>query len=650
MQNFRVGPERGLRLAEAVRLPNLMVIAGPNGAGKTSLLTAVHRVGSQTYPSAVEQMTKQPGTNVILIGTHRGWDSVYVSRDVLWNNTDIRPILAVMPEQAHHGASGYGTMLKNRLIRLFVEQRKVQDEYLNGFAPTDYVRRADIPDLFEPLRDLVRSVLPHLRFERVVDQPDQSAVRCLFSAPGTGAEFDIDHLSSGEKAAVGLLFPLVEEQAAQLADDQPAAPPTLLIDEVEQHLHPGLQLQVLHYLRRKAAEGAAQFILTTHSPTLLDALADDELYLLAPATAQPGENQLARLTTSHERLELARELTGSTHLLTRAKPILFVEGEPDRPGVSSDAGLLTQLVPSVAGWSVVSAGSKPQVVDAVRKLRHDQLNLAGTPVFGLVDADRESSTGHEHVIAWPVAMIENLLLDPDAIYSALRPFGAQTKAISPAIVRAALNRAAASRFDDEVRLRVQEHLKPQTLRAHPADLENPGQLEALASREAGAWVDKLRSMDYAAVRAAARADVEAIVEAGTQLDRFRGKEILRAVYDSLGVAGTHSHAAFPSAVAVHAAEQPRTSRLTASALHKISLYFPPGLPAALTDADDRTDVAEALARECDAHRAAWEDPDPAGLDAAGRDALRRRIFEFARTTEGFRRQTLTKLASEIGTP
>ncbi len=81
------------------------------------------------------------------------------------------------------------------------------------------------------------------------------------------------------------------------------------------------------------------------------------------------------------------------------------------------------------------------------------LELPGTPVFGLVDGDRDDVTGADHVIAWPVAMIENLLLDAEAIHQALLPLRAQTRAGSVGAVQTALERAAAARIDDEIRLR-----------------------------------------------------------------------------------------------------------------------------------------------------------------------------------------------------
>ncbi|MEJ7742787.1 MAG: AAA family ATPase [Nocardioidaceae bacterium] len=257
------------------------------------------------------------------------------------------------------------------------------------------------------------------------------------------------------------LLPLVERQSEQLtgAAVTPAGivPLTMLLDEPEIHLHPLLQLQVLQYLRDLASEGTAQFILSTHSTTLLDALDDDELYLLSPASLSP-DNQLNRLTTSQERLEVAREITGSTHLLTRAKPIVFVEGEEERPGVSSDVRVMTNLLPSTRSWALVPGRSKREVISSVGRLRQEGLELPGTPVFGLVDADRDGPSAAEHVVVWPVAMVENLLLDAVAIFAALSAFGAQTAAVSVEAVQRVLDAAAANRVDDEVRLRVQRQL------------------------------------------------------------------------------------------------------------------------------------------------------------------------------------------------
>lgn len=188
----------------------------------------------------------------------------------------------------------------------------------------------------------------------MVEDEFANSVQCLFTAVDCAEDgFDVELLSSGEKAMIALFLPFLGARAERALDEPspssaPAVPLTVMIDEVDQHVHPLLQLQVLQYLRDRARENVAQFIVTIHSPTLLEVTTDDELYLLSPAALRPGEKQLTRLSTDQERLALARELTGSTHLLTRAKPVVFVEGEPDRRGVASDARLITQLLPQTA--------------------------------------------------------------------------------------------------------------------------------------------------------------------------------------------------------------------------------------------------------------------------------------------------------------
>src|SRR5438132_1182556 len=63
-RDFDLGPIRGLRLAAAHGLPNLVVVAGPNGSGKSTLLHELYRRRDQLA---------EPGTTVTYLGPHRGW-------------------------------------------------------------------------------------------------------------------------------------------------------------------------------------------------------------------------------------------------------------------------------------------------------------------------------------------------------------------------------------------------------------------------------------------------------------------------------------------------------------------------------------------------------------------------------------------------
>lgn len=338
IRDFTVGPLRGLQRAQASNLGNLVVLAGPNGAGKSTLLDLLRRD---------RLACAEPGTTVMFVGPHRTWRSSALNKvsmfgytmssygDLLTSDnlphfqyaipTGMQGLQGTLRESG--SAEDAPAFVKTSLARLRDKQQTLVTtawEENDGQVPAGVV-----PNLFLPFKELVSGLLPHLAFTGV-DDSDPNNIQVRFCPAGLSEPlFDIDQLSSGEKAAIALLLPLVERQSEQLVrpatTDASLVPLTMLLDEPEIHLHPLLQLQVLQYLRDLAARGAAQFILSTHSTTLLDALTDDELYLVSPAALSP-DNQLSRLTTSQERLEVAREITGSTHLLTRAKPIVFLEG------------------------------------------------------------------------------------------------------------------------------------------------------------------------------------------------------------------------------------------------------------------------------------------------------------------------------------
>ncbi len=92
--------------------------------------------------------------------------------------------------------------------------------------------------------------------------------------------FQLDQLSDGEKG----LLALVGDLARRLALANPNAEDPLqgdgivLIDEIELHLHPAWQRSVLNNLQRTFP--GCQFIVTTHSPTVLSEIAPECVHLL----------------------------------------------------------------------------------------------------------------------------------------------------------------------------------------------------------------------------------------------------------------------------------------------------------------------------------------------------------------------------------
>lgn len=423
----------GLRKAAATDLPNLVVIAGPNGAGKSTLL---HHLNSQ-------RGLAETGTRVTYLGPHRGWRKTVLGGGLL---SEFQPHLTDYLEQVNYphwrivqppslqgvragetrdpkGTDEVFSFVKAAILKLDQRQQVILRDVWEKQGGT--VRADDVPVLLAPLRALVRSLLPHLDLDHI-DYSDESNLRVLFRRVDGQDEalIDIDELSSGEKSVVGLMLPLVEAEVDLLLGDRLTVEtvPTFIIDEPETHLHPSLQVLMIEHLSDLAARGTLQTIVATQSPTIVDALDDESLFILAPVAAVPDGNQLVPIGRTQARLEAMQALTGSTHLLTRCRPIVYLEGEVPAAKPISDQRLIELLVPEAKGWVLVSTGGRGTAVKAATALRQAAVeSLPGVPVFALVDSDQAMAADEDHIISWPVAMIENLLLDPDAIWEVLAP-------------------------------------------------------------------------------------------------------------------------------------------------------------------------------------------------------------------------------------
>lgn len=119
--------------------------------------------------------------------------------------------------------------------------------------------------LFQQLEQAIETFLPEVRNLVLHDgRPPQ------FSVTKGGQTLFLEQLSDGERGLLALVFDLTRRLAiANPGSDNPISEGAalVLIDEVELHLHPKWQRDVLQRLRD--AFKACQFVVTTHSPLLL---------------------------------------------------------------------------------------------------------------------------------------------------------------------------------------------------------------------------------------------------------------------------------------------------------------------------------------------------------------------------------------------
>lgn len=156
---------------------------------------------------------------------------------------------------------------------------------------------AEYAETFEGFQRILRSVLPRsLAFEKLLVTPSEVIIQTRASS------FSLDAVSGG----VSALFDLAWRIFLRARVD-----PTLVvvIDEPENHLHPELQRELLPGLLRAFPQ--AQFVAATHSPFIIGAVADSNVYVLRYTGAGDVESVLLdRLNKAGSSNEILRDALG----------------------------------------------------------------------------------------------------------------------------------------------------------------------------------------------------------------------------------------------------------------------------------------------------------------------------------------------------
>ena len=95
-----------------------------------------------------------------------------------------------------------------------------------------------------------------------------------------GSQFPLSELSQGEKSIISLVGDLVRRMLIlnPHKENPLDTPAIVIIDELELHLHPQWQEEVISKLERTFKN--TKFILTTHPPTLVSSIINENLYLI----------------------------------------------------------------------------------------------------------------------------------------------------------------------------------------------------------------------------------------------------------------------------------------------------------------------------------------------------------------------------------
>jgi predicted ATP-binding protein involved in virulence len=155
---------------------------------------------------------------------------------------------------------------------------KIFFEWFRNREDLENEMRRDNPDYrdkqLEAVRQAISSLIPEFSNLQVERSPLRMTVK------KQGEKLIVNQLSDGEKC----LLAMVGDLARRLAIANPSLPDPLqgsgvvLIDEIELHLHPKWQREIIPALTRTFPN--CQFIVTTHSPQVISQVKPEGIYIL----------------------------------------------------------------------------------------------------------------------------------------------------------------------------------------------------------------------------------------------------------------------------------------------------------------------------------------------------------------------------------
>lgn len=226
----------------------------------------------------------------------------------------------------------------------------------------------------------------------------------------TGAIYDIDFLSSGEKGLLLTLFLLLRTVSKN---------GLVLLDEPELHLNPAVCENIIPFLKEFICKNKnVQIILTTHSAEILANTKEDDscrlLHLINDVTISPIFKK------DNEEAQEAIKCLG-----IRTSDLLFNRGVVYLEGTTDDEYINEILKGLVSGFKIQSLGGRKIVENEIKTLQEadNKGNLKGYHVF-VLDFDNKPTTLKDtinvKIIQWDRYSFENYLLNLNFLYDVIK--------------------------------------------------------------------------------------------------------------------------------------------------------------------------------------------------------------------------------------
>ena len=308
----------------------LHALVGQNSSGKTSVLQALHylsRLANSSFANifqnerAPQFLTTigQDHMSVIARGFWGYKDPKYWQASYNWRQQSVNPpwfpTASWNVDGEHGNVQGWSSSLSDarspipqslrysvhlKLVATNLAKAAYSDAIIprvefdgSGLAPTlDYLRD-EAPDKFQSLQEMLKRIVPGVREvgvkrakvmvnrQRLIEV-DGKSISYEESQEMTGQEVVLDMntgkripahaISEGTMIALGLLTVLIN----------PTQPNLVLLDDVEQGLHPKAQRELIAVFKEIIQQNNnLQIIFSTHSPYIVDELTPSQVHVLS---------------------------------------------------------------------------------------------------------------------------------------------------------------------------------------------------------------------------------------------------------------------------------------------------------------------------------------------------------------------------------
>jgi len=194
---------------------------------------------------------------------------------------------------AYDGALDGGANNFRGFFEWFREEEDVYNEQIVARTQQSFFPAGEAPASALPaVRRAIEQLLAGAKNVHIERRPQRMTVEM------NGVALDVGQLSDGEKCLLAMAGDLARRMvlAAPGAEDPLRHPAVVLIDEVELHLHPGMQRLILP--RLQAVFPCTQFIVTTHSPQVLSSLRAESVRILESFALRPLSRGMWRRDTN----------------------------------------------------------------------------------------------------------------------------------------------------------------------------------------------------------------------------------------------------------------------------------------------------------------------------------------------------------------